>query len=94
MTKSMFSDQYNTCRVCKEYTSDTLIKYGVRHYAHPECALKKWGAPFFDRLHAWQLQNFPAIPAIRAGLYDELVLRINASVAVKDLRRDVTNLKV
>lgn len=79
MEKNAWTPSYNTCRVCKEFTSDSLIKYGVRHYAHAECGLKKWGASFFDRLHHWQLQNFPAIPAIRAGLEDELVRRINAT---------------
>lgn len=76
MTRRHFEDQINTCRVCHEMTSGHLIKYGVRHYAHPACALRRWGAAFFDRLLPWQLENFPALAASEVGLYDELVRQI------------------
>jgi hypothetical protein len=36
-------------------SSEDLVKYGVRHYAHLSCALTKWGEPFLDRLHVHQL---------------------------------------
>ncbi len=68
----------NTCRVCKVAVygpEPKLIKYSVRHYAHPECALNRWGAAFFDRLTDWQLTRFPAMAAAEAGLFDELVRR-------------------
>lgn len=68
----------SACRLCDVYTGQ-LIKYGVRHYAHPECGLKKWGAAFFDRLTPWQLSRFPVIPAKEAGLYDELARRVLAN---------------
>ncbi|WP_411887390.1 hypothetical protein [Hydrocarboniphaga effusa] len=71
---------FNTCRVCKESELEKghypLVKYSVRHYAHADCALKKWGAAFFDRLTHYQLTRFPALAASRVGLSDELGRRI------------------
>lgn len=73
----------NTCRVCgctdlgdmSVQRKGRLIKYGVRHYAHAECGLKKWGSSFFDRLTDWQVTQFPYIPADRAGFGKELQRR-------------------
>ena len=56
----------NICRFCKEY-GDDLVKYGVRHYAHADCAMKEVGAAFFDRLTPWQATKFPYFAAKRAG---------------------------
>jgi len=71
-----------TCRFCHltDYPGESpskfkLIKYGVRHYAHPDCALEKLGAKFFDRLTDWQLQTFPALAA--QGFLAELLARIS-----------------
>ena len=51
-------EHLSTCRVCgKSEIDGDMIKYGVRHYAHPACGLKRWGAGFFDRLKDWQLAN-------------------------------------
>lgn len=52
----------NTCRLCRDWHG-TLVKYGVRHYAHPECALTRWGAAFFEKLSPWQLRQFPVLVA-------------------------------
>jgi hypothetical protein len=31
----------STCRFCKRHAAeDWLVKYGTRHYAHPDCYLK------------------------------------------------------
>lgn len=72
----------NTCRFCKgddfEGSKYKLIKYAVRHYAHPDCALRKLGAKFFDRLTAYQLERFPALAANSVGLLKELIVRIEA----------------
>jgi hypothetical protein len=67
----------STCRFCgKDDREDEhglkLIKYGVRHYAHPDCALKAKGAGFWTLLHDWQLESFPALAAARAGLFESL----------------------
>ncbi len=42
----------NTCRLCgnDDFSGDPLIKYGVRHYVHAECAFKKWGESFLDKI--------------------------------------------
>jgi hypothetical protein len=61
------------CRFCgnsdreDEYGLE-LIKYGVRHHAHPDCLLNAKGAQAFEILHQWQLEQFPALAAHRAGL--------------------------
>ena len=73
----------NHCRLCgeseyTEYHKQTLIKYGVRHYVHAECALKKWGAEFFDRLTPHQAERFPYMAAKKFGVVKELEKRINA----------------
>jgi hypothetical protein len=66
----------STCRLCKKASFDAhkypMIKYGVRHSAHADCALGKWGVEFFDRLTPWQLTQFPALAAYDAGLLDKL----------------------
>ena len=63
----------SVCRFCgnsdreDEYGLE-LIKYGVRHHAHPDCLLNAKGAQAFEILHQWQLEQFPALAAHRAGL--------------------------
>jgi hypothetical protein len=67
---------YATCRLCKKAEFEShqfpMIKYGVRHSAHADCALAKWGMKFFDRLTPWQLTQFPVLAAVEAGLMGEL----------------------
>lgn len=71
-----------TCRLCgkSEYDKDAspygLIHYAVRHYAHADCALEKWGAAFFERLTDWQVEHFPYLAAAKVGLAAELERRI------------------
>ena len=68
----------STCRVCGGYlepAGNPLIKYSLRHYAHAECGLKKWGDAFFDRMHPWQARNFPYLTALRLGHERALVAR-------------------
>jgi hypothetical protein len=65
----------STCRVCGDHDGH-LIKYSVRHYAHPQCAMNKWGAAFFERLTPWQCaRQFPYLAAKRAGHGDALIAR-------------------
>ena len=68
----------NTCRFCKSWDGGKygFVKYGVRHYAHADCALKAKGPAFFDLLQDWQLRQFPYFAAKEAGLADELVRRV------------------
>lgn len=50
-----------------------MIKYSTRHYAHPKCALDKWGADFFQRLTPWQCRTqFPFLVARKAGCLADL----------------------
>lgn len=74
---SVIGYHWPQCRVCKiNSPSNKLVKYGVRHYAHPDCALKKWGASFFDRLTPWQAKHqFPALIAAEYGVTDALLKR-------------------
>jgi hypothetical protein len=65
------------CRVCKDDSEERgMIHYAVRHYAHPVCALNKWGAAFFDRLTLWQCAQFPYLAAVNAGFEKELKAKI------------------
>lgn len=68
------------CRLCGESAPDRerLVKYGVRHYAHPQCAFKAWGAAFLDRLTPFQIGRLPYGPLKRAGLLEEAERRVKA----------------
>lgn len=67
---------FATCRLCGKTSYEPnmtlMIHYSVRHHAHADCALKRWGAKFFDRLQAWQLRRFPTDVAKAYGLEKEL----------------------
>ncbi len=51
--------EHRQCRVCNELANSRgLIKYGVRHYAHPRCLIESRGvdcaveaAPMYRRAH-------------------------------------------
>lgn len=64
--------RFNTCRLCGESElgerAGQLVKYGVRHYAHPACAFKKWGKAFLDKLHVWQIERLPFGTVKAAGI--------------------------
>lgn len=68
---------YNTCRLCKKADYEPhkypMIRYAVRHNAHADCALRRWGKEFFARLTPWQLKQFPALAAHECGLLPTLV---------------------
>lgn len=68
----------STCRLCSERRGH-LIKYGVRHYSHAECALSRWGADFFDMLSQWQLEQFPVMAAAKYNLIEALTAKIEAA---------------
>lgn len=66
-----------TCRFCgKDDGEDEhgldLVRYGVRHHAHPDCLLKAKGVGAWQLLHDWQLEQFPFFAAKHAGLADSL----------------------
>ena len=72
----------NTCRFCKKAGYEPhrygMLKYGPRHWAHADCALKKHGGNFFAKLTPYQLSVFPAFAAINASLGEELRQAIEA----------------
>jgi hypothetical protein len=73
------SDLWRTCRLCKQSDkTNKLIHYSTRHYAHPDCLLKEKGEETWQLLHDWQLKQFPALAASRAGLFDSLMAAIKA----------------
>lgn len=48
-----YVQQWMTCRFCGESAHvASLVKYGVRHYAHQNCYLDRRG---LDGLHPWQV---------------------------------------
>jgi len=72
----------STCRLCGDWTEQSgnpLVKYGIRHYCHIECGLKKWGSEFFDKLSYWQCMNLPYLTISKMGFRKELAERTQQS---------------
>lgn len=59
---------HNTCRFC-ESRDQSMVQYGVRHYAHFACYLDA-GKKLSD-LHPWQVRQFPWRLLKDRGLIDE-----------------------
>lgn len=78
------------CRFCREDAREgksTLLKYGVRHYAHVECGLKAKGAAFFDHFTNWQLSHaFPYLAVVKFGLEKEFAARCD-TLRLAELKR-------
>lgn len=59
------------CRFCKKHAAeDDLLKYSVRHYAHPACFFEYTPHPL-DQLHDWQIRNLPALILKKHNLLDD-----------------------
>ena len=59
-----------TCQFCKKQTdTESMVKYGVRHYAHYSCYLDR--KSLYD-LHAWQVRQFPWKELDKRGLLAEV----------------------
>lgn len=67
----------STCRLCEKWEGPK-VRYGIRHYAHADCGLKKWGSLFFDKLSLHELNNFPALTASKHGQLKNLAARIES----------------
>lgn len=40
----MRSDRWVTCRLCQDYVpQDYTVRYGIRHWTHVACAVRRWG---------------------------------------------------
>ncbi len=77
------SSYFATCRFCREQSPDReVIKYGVRHYAHPVCLYLLRGIEALDQLQTWQLRRLPALLLMKAGVprtkIDEWMQRVEA----------------
>lgn len=66
----------NSCRFC-DHPGQNLVKYGRRHYAHPDCYLE--AGKSLDDLHAWQVRQFPYRVLKERGL-----LAVAAEIDEKD----------
>lgn len=64
----------STCRFCRGQEG-SMVKYGVRHYAHGRCGLQAQGEAFFDNLTDWQCTQFPYFAAKDFGLEKVLEAR-------------------
>ena len=66
-----------TCRFCKKpMFEQKAVKYGVRHYAHPDCYLdagRKLG-----ELQAHQVRRFPDDVLARRGLTEDKARLVRA----------------
>jgi hypothetical protein len=67
------SQDLQTCRFCGQHDyrgTASMVKYGVRHYAHFACYLD--AGKRLDDLHAWQVGTFPFGLLRDRGLLDEV----------------------
>lgn len=72
-----YFQEWGTCRVCHDQKPhDELVKYSVRHYACPTCAMLKWGGEFFKKITPWQASQFPYFTAKDFGALDALIARV------------------
>lgn len=55
------------CRFCDNYSGD-LVKYGIRHHAHPKCYLEK--GKRLEDLHDWQIVKFPYLLCRKLGVHE------------------------
>lgn len=60
----------SVCRICKKW-DEPLFKYAVRHYAHAECGLTKWGVEFLAMIPVHQVGNLPYRALEKTGHLDE-----------------------
>ena len=56
--------KFNTCRFCQKSPAvdggeEVLLKYAVRHWAHPSCGLRAHGVNFLSRLTLSQIRAIP-----------------------------------
>lgn len=69
------------CRGCGKHEfgsySDTgMVKYGVRHYIHGGCAVKKWGTDVLDMVPRAFWRYLPALALKEIGLLDRVLEEI------------------
>lgn len=51
---------YHTCRLCDDNDPHRpLFRFGIRHYAHAECGLEKWGSEFVRMIPRYEIGALP-----------------------------------
>lgn len=65
----------NTCRFCHDWKGE-MVKYGIRHYAHPQCGLGAQGLEW--------LRKVVSHPGLRWRMHDYSVGTIVALLPLKD----------
>ena len=64
----------HTCGVCRRFENEPIgskypmIRYGARSWAHADCGIKKHGMRFLEALSTGQVECFPAMACVSAGL--------------------------
>lgn len=54
------SQQFFTCRLCSDTeTWRPMFRYGIRHYCHAECGLRKFGDSFIEKIPQHEIGNLP-----------------------------------
>jgi hypothetical protein len=74
--------QYNTCRFCKKSSLDSsedMVKYSTRHYAHFKCYLD--AGKTLDQLSAWKVAHFPYFLLKEHNLLDHP--KVKAALAIE-----------
>jgi hypothetical protein len=63
-------DEYRTCRFCGNANprGERMLKYGIRHWAHPICFLEKRGVDAIAALPANVIGQLPALPFLDRGV--------------------------
>ena len=61
-----------------------MVKYGVRHHAHPVCLFQHRGIGAIDTLHVWQLRHLPVVAMMEAGVTLRQVRAWQDRIAVED----------
>jgi hypothetical protein len=62
MTTEAKTQQYrfNMCRLCKDDDLfRPLVRYGIRHYCHPECGFAKWGDDLLRKIPSHEIGSIP-----------------------------------
>lgn len=78
----------NTCRFCRKGDLDgAMVKYGIRHYAHPACLYKAKGIAAIDVLQTWQIRHIAVLPMMEAGVPVEKIHEWNARIEADDAKR-------
>lgn len=81
MHTDSYGPEFRTCRFCKRMET-SLLKYGVRQYAHGNCLLAAKGTETFDLLPLAELNRFPYFVAKEYGL----LAALESAIAQKEAK--------